>query len=799
MYRVLGSSISLLLGFLLLLHSHAACADTWERCAKDVRTALLNDPNGAVSQYISPERWMNTSDTIEIDLFGCLHFCGGGQKMYSWDEISESYLTWILPLLGGLLLQVPFESGGGWATTMLQLARWLGNPVSIFIFTMGNIHTTGRACKLFDRFTSDVCRQACHEDGDGRGSRMIDSTSGEPNVYNSRDHCRSTCSNNENTAADLRDGLYILSVLNQFDIRAGSCGNASEDTASSYQNMYAVLLFALFSCDSTDPIAATAVEVAPAPFGCNIPGQYNLMNRSSNLRQWRAQVASDLRDTRKRSVVPVLVSVIWFCVSLVVSLSKALGSNKASSNNLALGLLMCWLPALVTWAVVDRNPTSIRHAHRALQHFLDTAAAAAAASTAITASSGNNQRTSVQPAVAAAAGGGVAEFPEVAVSTTFDPPRRLARAWTTLPDHLAVSLVQLPPQEQQLRLSPLSSAQPQNQPTPLAAPAFEPSYRQQLVAPHVRDYCGQGRRGAYYRVAIPMLSYLEEVVTKDERHCSMCWHQKLSTCSLAAAAQAACGEKSHLSHSQHFIHQYPRLNPATAFGIWSSFGFAVFWATYVAAGGEFTCRLISNMVYVLLTACCIALEVIRYEPKRGRGPLCGEHPSRINIKSTFTDARDHTTQSSGKHGNTVHFLRALQIFTEILSCSYLLFLLLGQPIGLFNSCACLNGRKNVHGKIFVSLDAPVTGTKDIAVILLVGCLPLMLVPYAMYIWCTQSFLSSYDYNKAMSGLKRVRRWRHVNRGKWLTGFVRAVCRLGWNTGAGVADASAEAAERRRLT
>ncbi len=104
----------------------------------------------------------------------------------------------------------------------------------------------------------------------------------------------------------------------------------------------------------------------------------------------------------------------------------------------------------------------------------------------------------------------------------------------------------------------------------------------------------------------------------------------------------------------------------------------------------------------------------------------------------------------------------------------------------------------MHERLFFSLNAPVTGTKDIAVILIVGCVPLMLVPYAMYIWCTQSFLSSYDYDKAMRGLTRVRQWRHISRGKWLTAFVRAVCRLGWNSGAGRADASAEAAERGRL-
>ncbi len=85
-----------------------------------------------------------------------------------------------------------------------------------------------------------------------------------------------------------------------------------------------------------------------------------------------------LHTTHKHSTVPVLALVLWFGVAMAISISKAFCTAHPSGYNLALGLLMSWLPLLIACAAVDRNPTSSRHARQALQQFLDYATAAAA-------------------------------------------------------------------------------------------------------------------------------------------------------------------------------------------------------------------------------------------------------------------------------------------------------------------------------------------------------------------------------------------------------------------------------------
>ncbi len=107
-----------------------------------------------------------------ITLEGCRAFCGGGPMLYSWDILTESFMTWLLPLLGGLLLQIPLESGGSISATVLQLARWLGSPIVIMTLTLHDILDTRRACRLFDRLTSDEFPRAGQEGGQEDGIQL---------------------------------------------------------------------------------------------------------------------------------------------------------------------------------------------------------------------------------------------------------------------------------------------------------------------------------------------------------------------------------------------------------------------------------------------------------------------------------------------------------------------------------------------------------------------------------------------------------------------------------------------------
>jgi hypothetical protein len=135
----------------------------------------------------------------------------------------------------------------------------------------------------------------------------------------------------------------------------------------------------------------------------------------------RAALANDLCAIRKRSVVPVLLSVLWFLVSMAISIGKAFRSNYCDAFDLALRFLVSWLPAVVTCTVVDGGPTSSGHTRQALQQLLDTAAAAAVPFSIAAAVAGPAAASSA--AAGPAASGPAASVPAASVSAAANHAR----------------------------------------------------------------------------------------------------------------------------------------------------------------------------------------------------------------------------------------------------------------------------------------------------------------------------------------------------------------------------------------
>ena len=74
----------------------------------------------------------------------------------------------------------------------------------------------------------------------------------------------------------------------------------------------------------------------------------------------RTELARNLREGRKKGVVPVFISFLWFVFALALSIELAyndIGGN-ATAHNLAIGLLVGWLPVLIVASTVDRNSVS---------------------------------------------------------------------------------------------------------------------------------------------------------------------------------------------------------------------------------------------------------------------------------------------------------------------------------------------------------------------------------------------------------------------------------------------------------
>ena len=94
-----------------------------------------------------------------------------------------------------------------------------------------------------------------------------------------------------------------------------------------------------------------------------------------SLKDRRAELAQSFREGRKKGVVPVFISFLWFvfALALTVQLSfSEIGGNQ-TAHNLALGLLVGWLPILIMASTVDRNQASADAIREKLNSLIDDA------------------------------------------------------------------------------------------------------------------------------------------------------------------------------------------------------------------------------------------------------------------------------------------------------------------------------------------------------------------------------------------------------------------------------------------
>lgn len=121
----------------------------------------------------------------------------------------------------------------------------------------------------------------------------------------------------------MRDSLYILCIMNQ------------------YTPKY-----------SLPPIEAERL-LRLALFSNLLP--LNGSEDGSIIVKRRTELAQNFREGRKKGVVPVFISFLWFVFALALSIQLAysqIGGNE-TAHNLALGLLIGWLPILARHRVAS--------------------------------------------------------------------------------------------------------------------------------------------------------------------------------------------------------------------------------------------------------------------------------------------------------------------------------------------------------------------------------------------------------------------------------------------------------------
>lgn len=141
----------------------------------------------------------------------------------------------------------------------------------------------------------------------------------------------------------IRDSLYILMNMNQYTIKP---------MASLTKEAEGLLRIVLFSKD------------------------LRLRGTDAKLKEVRGELACMLRERRRRGVVPVFISTGWFLFSLGISIQGAFGQlgQNAEAHDLALGLLLGWLPILIMCCIIDRNPVAAEDVRRRINEVIDTVA-----------------------------------------------------------------------------------------------------------------------------------------------------------------------------------------------------------------------------------------------------------------------------------------------------------------------------------------------------------------------------------------------------------------------------------------
>jgi len=282
-----------------------------------------------ISKYgwTGPVRYISRNETTQISTYGCETLCGTGSDWYPWGQQSSTITTWILPIVG-ILLQAPFNSNA-FFETVFSLARWIGSPMASLSYILWNIKVSGKCALLVDL--------AAEYEDESNGPDFL----------------------------SIRDSFYLLITMNQYTMK---------DHVRQKKEAEDLLRIALFSkdlrllrpgCRPDSDIyrtwLANSLGAQPPQPALQVNGQSPpRLESKEELNRLRQSLATELRMKRRRGVVPVFISTLWFVFSLILSIQAAFGflGNNAQAHDLALGLLLAWLPVLILSSIVDRNPVA---------------------------------------------------------------------------------------------------------------------------------------------------------------------------------------------------------------------------------------------------------------------------------------------------------------------------------------------------------------------------------------------------------------------------------------------------------
>lgn len=215
--------------------------------------------------------------------------------------------TWIFPL--AILLSLPFESvrKKAWYGNLSAISNWLGSPQTALTATIFNV----------------IQIHWCYR---------------EPRPASTEDDGKMWT-----------DAFYVLSCFNQYRLPA--------PTNDPNHDFLLTLVYGLLRPLSNGRLNENQIDLNEA--GQEEPDE--LDRREIQLtKELLSALAFQLRVHRRRSILPMLASLGIFIAAFGFSIVQAFVSGGGSQPVLTLtsGLLFAWLPMLIIFTIIDRNPNS---------------------------------------------------------------------------------------------------------------------------------------------------------------------------------------------------------------------------------------------------------------------------------------------------------------------------------------------------------------------------------------------------------------------------------------------------------
>ncbi|KIW88941.1 uncharacterized protein Z519_10425 [Cladophialophora bantiana CBS 173.52] len=267
-----------------------------------------------------------------------------------WDAftIFQILTTWILPTVS-LIAQLPWESLNIRKRRNLEaFLNWMGAPSASLTTTIFNIYMIKRCNELARSSSQDArmddamyilsCINQYQYPGTLQTTQLVD----RPHTETMRERALPRL---EKLAAWVKRSQSV-----------DASSDSEEEFPSTMRRRNRALLQGVFG----------QLKLSERDLH---PDEEELRNRLAEL---NATLAYQLRLSRRKGVWPLALNILWFGVSLIISVAVAfadLGDN-TTAHSLALGLLLSWIPSLVVMAIVDRNPTNSRRCQELIERWL---------------------------------------------------------------------------------------------------------------------------------------------------------------------------------------------------------------------------------------------------------------------------------------------------------------------------------------------------------------------------------------------------------------------------------------------